>query len=526
MSYTLGIDIGTSSTKAVVVAEDGGVRAVGQTNYQFDCPHPGWVEQGTEVWWEACCQAVKQALAAFAALGESAQAIKAVGFSGQMHGLIPLDKGGRVLRPAILHCDARTHNEVEEVRAVFAACEREGRPLTGSEYNGVATSESRPLTGSEYNPVFSGFMLPSLLWMRRHEQRLYEQTANVIMSKDFLRYKLCGEIASDYSDASATLMFDIKDNKWSHDIIDAFDLARDIYPVCYDSCHPVGSITTRAARETGLCTGTMVVCGGCDQAMQAVGNGVVLPGQATVNIGSSGQFSIQSALPLANPARNTNTFSAYQKGAWYTMGATMSAGLSFKWFNSMFGDTNYAALDKSINAVPPGSGGLLFLPYLNGERTPHVNPLLSAAFFGMNYNTGRVEMARAVMEGVSYALFQCAEVCAGLGLSADELIASGGGSQSDVWLQMLADVFGKPFKVSERNEAAGAGAAAVAAVGAGMFATVREACAAQVRYRDKVWEPCQERNKTYGIYYNLFKEMYKGCSPQLQALTKVGRDGC
>jgi xylulokinase len=499
MPYTMGIDLGTSSLKAVIVDIDGNIKAMGQKSYQLKCPRPGWVEQDTETWWRSCREAVAEALAG---LGEPSSEIKAVSFSGQMHGLVPIGHNGNVLRPAIIHCDARTTKEVMEIKDRFAGLKPKG---------------------SEFNPVFTGFLLPSLLWMRENEKALYEKTAFVFLPKDFLKYKLCSEINTDYSDAAGTLLYDIEANQWSKDICSIFDIPPGLLPPCFDSTTPVGQITGRAAAETGLREGTLVVSGGADQVMQAIGNGTILPGQAIVNIGSSGEVCFQSGRPIRNSLLNTNTFSAYKQGAWYTMGATMAAGLSFKWFNNLFDSADYAAADTQIAQVPAGSGGLIFFPYLNGERTPHVNPVLSSAFFGMNYNTGRPQMARAVMEGVTYSLAQCAELCESLDLRAEEFVASGGGAQSPVWLQMISDVFGKPIKVSARKEQAAVGAAAAAAVGAGFFPSIEAACAAQARYEDTVWTPSWENHAVYSKYFHIFKDMFAACSKELQRLTEMGR---
>jgi xylulokinase len=347
-----------------------------------------------------------------------------------------------------------------------------------------------------------------------------------MLPKDFLKLKLCGELCSDYSDASATLAFDIERFEWSREILDALDIPVALFPPCYAGDYVVGRITETAAAETGLDRATLVINGGADQVMQAIGNGAVLPGQATVNIGSSGQVCFQAGRPIRNPALSTNTFCAYQSGAWITMGAIMSAGLALKWFTGLFGGGNvFAAIDDEAEKVPAGSGGLLFLPYLSGERTPHLNPDLRGAFLGLGLGTGRAELARAVMEGVTFALNECIEVCAGLGLSATELIASGGGARSALWLQIQADVFGIPLKVTETEEQASLGAACVAAAGAGLYTSIAEASSAMVRYKEKRYLPDGRQHTLYKKYYGLYKRAFADAGSVLSDLTKLARNG-
>jgi xylulokinase len=503
MPYLMGIDLGTSSLKTLIVTPQGELRAESAGTYQFDSPRNGYAEQDPAVWWEACVSSIKAALAK---PGISPGDIKALSFSGQMHGAVFLDADRKPVRPAILHCDTRSGAAVEKIKTLLT---------------------EKNLFAGQYNPIYTGFLLVSLFWLRENEPQNYGRIQYVMLPKDFLKMKLCGEICSDYSDASATLAFDIERFTWSREILDALDISSALFPPCFASDYVTGRVTDRAASETGLDPLTLVVNGGGDQVMQALGNGAALPGQATVNIGSSGQVCFQVGSPVKNPGLSTNTFCAYQNGAWITMGAIMSAGLALKWFAALFGgDCSFAGIDGEAEKVPAGSGGLLFLPYLAGERTPHMNPDLRGAFLGLGLGMGRAEMARAVMEGVAFALTECIEVCSGLGLSAAELIASGGGARSALWLQIQADIFGIPIKVAETEEQAALGAACVAAAGAGMYQSVAEASSAMVRYKDKRYRTNERQHMIYREYYGLYKRAFKGCDALLSALTKFTRQGC
>lgn len=500
MAYLMGIDLGTSSLKVIVIDEEGNLKLQTANSYRFDSPQSGYAEQDPRVWWETCCKTVGHAVEL---LGTHTTEIKAISFSGQMHGAVFLDREMRPIRPAILHCDARTTEQVARIRRTL----------------GVDFIRSVVL-----NPIYTGFLLPSLMWVRDNEIQNYHRIRHVVLPKDYLKMMFTGRITSDYSDASATLAFDVKRVSWSEDILDAMEVSPDILPECLGTTVPIGSVTRMAARETGLVEGTMVVNGGADQIMQAIGNGSIEPGMATVNIGSSGQVCFQSDQAIENPALNTNTFCGYARGKWITMGATMTAGLSLGWFNSLFNKVDYAKLNEAIHAVRPGSGGLIFLPYLNGERTPHINPNLSGAFLGINTETSRAQMARAIMEGVTYSLMQCIEVCGELGLRAGEFIASGGGARSAPWLQIQADVYNTPVKVSMIQEQAGLGAAIVAGVGSGHFSSVKQGCQEVIQYKDELYIPSQENHQVYQEYYQLFKDVYRASRDVIEKVTQIGRD--
>lgn len=495
----MGIDAGTSSLKTIVTDEGGNMMALASRNYQYDIPHPGFAQQEPDVWWDACVDSVRQALAQSGLTGGD---IAAVGFSGQMHGVVMLDENGHSVRPAILHCDARSGRQVQQLNEL------------------LGPQRVRELL---MNPIYTGFMLPSLLWVRENEPENFQRIRRVCLPKDYLKYRLAGHVSTDYSDASATLAFDIRKGAWSAEVLKITELDEGWFPPCHNTCSAVGTVSQSAAAATGLSPKTLVVAGGADAVMQGIGNGAVRTDIVTANIGSSGQVCFQSDVPVENPALTTNTFCGYQKGRWITMGAIMHAGLALKWFNSLFDSTNYAKLDAEAQAVGPGSGGLVFLPYLNGERTPHLDPDLSALFLGCSTGTTRAHMARAVMEGVAFALNECMEVCGGLNLTASSVVASGGGAKSPLWLQIQADVYGLPVRVAQVSEQAALGAAIAAGVGAGVYRDMEQGCAAAVRYCRQVTQPNPAAHQTYRAYYQLYKDAYTANRQLLERATRLGR---
>lgn len=499
MSYYIGIDLGTSSVKTILMDSGGKIIASDAEDYQFDTPINGFAEQNPEVWWSAFCKTIQKVLIQF---GKKADLVKGISFSGQMHGLVALDSNKKVIRPSILHCDARSYEQVLEINKTF---------------------NREEILKYFMNPIYTGFLIPSLLWLKEKEPENYARIKYTFLPKDYIKYRLTGEINCDYSDASATLGFDIENSVWSKEILERLGIDKTFFPNCNASIDCIGSVTKEAAEMTGLMIGTPVMCGGADQVMQSIGNGVIEPGRGTVNIGTSGQVCVQSEKALKNPDLNTNTFCGYDKNRWYTMGAIMNAGLSFKWFNQLIGTVDYKDLDKDIETVKAGSGGIIFLPYLNGERTPHLNPNISGVFMGVNLNTKKPQMARSVMEGVTYALCQSMEIITGLGIDVKEMVASGGGARSKTWLQMQSDIFGIPLKTALVQEQAGYGAAIVAATGAGEFLNIEEACRNTVKYHNYIYEPNCEAHKIYQEYFDIYKKTYVKIKEVLQDVTELGR---
>jgi xylulokinase len=494
----MGIDIGTSSLKVLILKDNGLVCALCGCDYQYDSPMSGFAEQDPEIWWEACVTGINNALAMS---GLSGNEIDCVGFSGQMHGLVTLDKNGNCIRPAILHNDARSEKQVDEIKNIL------------SEEN---------IKDLLMNPVYTGFWLPSLLWIRENEPDNYNKIAKLCFPKDFIRYKLTGEIATDFSDASASLLFDIKNLTWSEHLLKTFNFSETWFPDCETSGAYAGNISKSAAILTNLPTNVKVAFGGADAVMQALGNGALGKDIVTANIGSSGQICFQTETYISNPDLTTNTFCGFERGRWITMGAIMHAGLAKKWIHKVLKTSDYKELDDLASTSKEGSG-LIFLPYLNGERTPHLNPNLTGLFLGITMGTTDANLARAVMEGVAFALKNAMEVCEGLGLKADGVIASGGGAKSEFWLQILSDIFALPVKVSKSEEQAALGAAITAGVCAGAFNDYSEGVRRSVKYSEKEWLPDTSRTKLYEKYYELYKDAYEVNKDLLVRLRTLGR---
>lgn len=498
MAYLLGIDLGTSSLKALIVDEAGREISFGAQKYRFTIPHNGYAEQWPEAWWNACCLACREAMAANRiAPGD----IGAIGISGQMHGTVAFDSAMRVIRPAILHCDARTGRQNAYINKKLAA-ENPAELLM--------------------NPVCSGFMLPSLLWLRDNEPQHYEKIRHVALPKDYLRCRMTGELASEYSDASATLLFDLRNGCWSEKILRLFQIPSSILPAVHESAQTAGRLTAPAAEEMGLAAGTPVAYGGGDQVMQAIGNGVIGEPGATLNVGSSAQICFPVARIIENPRGNTNFFQGFDRNHWIEMAATLNGGLCFQWISGILGEKDWDHLNAEIAKIPPGCGGLVFLPYLGGERSPHRNADIRGSFSGLSYGTTRYEMARAVMEGVTFALYDCYRLCLGLGLGAERFVTSGGGARSPQWRQIQADVMGKPLLRTVSEEQASVGAAITAGVCAGIYRDIADGCRAAVRYRDEVTEPDLQNHAVYAQYFTIYRKLFSAQRDVIEELTRLG----
>ncbi len=450
----LGLDVGTSGVKAILVAvggpAPGDVVAAATAPLTMATPRPGWAEQDPEAWWAAGVDAVR------AALGRAPGArVAAVGVSGQMHSSVFLDRAGAVIRPALLWCDGRTTPECEEITARAGG---EGR-----------------LRDLVCNPALEGFTLPKVLWLRRHEPDAYARLATVLLAKDFVRHRLTGVLATEPSDASGTLMFDVAGGRWSEELLGAVDVAPGLLPAVGGSAEVLGRVTAAAAAATGLAAGTPVVGGGADNACGAAGVGVVAPGEAVASWGTSGTVLATTAEPRVDPALRAHTFAHAAPGVWYVMGVVLSAGGAFAWYREQLArDAAGAAdadrrLDDEAASVPLGADGVTFLPYLQGERTPHRDASLRGALLGLSLAHTRAHLTRAVLEGVCFALRDSLEVLRELGLAPGELLLTGGGARSPFVRRLQADVYGVPVAAVGREEGPAYGAALLAAVGAGAF---------------------------------------------------------
>jgi xylulokinase len=496
----MGIDIGTSSTKTVVIGLDGTLLGLATQEYAVETPRPGWAEQNPETWVEAALDTMRRALVA---ADISAEQVQAIGLSGQMHGTVCLDRRGRALRPAIIWADQRSAAQVAEVEA------RIGRER---------------LAAWTANPLATGFMLATWLWLREHELDVVADTAHLLLPKDYVRYRFTGEIGAEPSDASSTLLFDTANRCWSAPLLAALGLDARVLPPVVASAHVAGGLLPEIAAATGLCLGTPVIYGGSDQAMQAVGHGVVAPGALSSTIGTGGQLFAPIAHPAYDPQARLHCFCHVMPDMWHLESAMLAAGLSLKWLrdNVMMGLT-YQEIADAAATVPPGAEGLFFLPYLAGERTPHMDPHARGGFIGLTLRHGRAHMARAVMEGVVFGMRQGLALMLDLGVTPERdvghgIVASGGATQHPLWLQLQADMFNRPLYRTTTVEAAAVGAALLAGVGVGVYADVADAVSRVVRYADAVVMPDPENVARYASLAETFTALYPALAPTYNAL--------
>ena len=487
----LGIDIGTGGSRALLVDERGGVRA------GFTAPHeemrmerPLWAEQRPENWWEAAVIAIRGALAQAGASGKD---VKGIGLSGQMHGLVILDQSCAVIRPSLIWCDQRSQKQVDDVNA------RVGRDAV---LRYIA------------NPVLTGFTLPKLLWVRDNEPANFERVRHMLLPKDYVRFRLTGEFASEVSDASGTAVFDVVNRRWSFEMMDALGLDRAILPRCYESSEVTGCITRAVAELTGLAEGTPVVGGGGDQASSAVGNGIVEPGIVSCTLGTSGVVFAHMEKVAYDPAGRVHTFCHAVRDKWHVMGVTQGAGLSLQWFrNRLAPGTAYDALTEEAATSPAGAHGLFWLPYLMGERTPHLDATARGGWIGLTAKHTRADLIRAVIEGVSYSQRDCLDIIGELGVEMNSVRASGGGAQSRFWRGLLAAILDKRLVTLETQEGSAYGAALLALAGTGAYASVPEVCRAAIREVESIEPGAQaafytKAHKVYQSIYPALKPVY------------------
>lgn len=499
MACLMGVDLGTSSVRAMIVCEGGEVLAVEGEGYDVVIPAPRQAEQDPLLWWEKARAVIGRAVGA---AGVPADDIVAVSFSGQMHGLVCLDEKGHPVRPAIIWPDQRSAGSIEDI---FAKVGRDR------------------VVENIQNAIATGFLIASLYWLKEHEPECYRRTHSVMLPKDYIKYRLSGKVLTDYSDAAGSAAFDNVKMQWAWDLLDELGLDRDKFPPCGPSTELAGHVTAEASASTGLSRKTWVVNGGADQAMQAIGNGIVDKGVFAANIGTGGQVSTSMDRPVFDPKIRTSTFAHAMPECWYVMGAVLASGLSLKWLaGKVLGDTDFAGLSARAAGTPAGSGGLLFLPYLTGERTPHLDPDARAVFFGLTLAHERSHMVRAVMEGVVYAFRDCMEIIVGMGLPCRRLIASGGGANSDLWLQIQADILGREVHRSLVKEQACLGAAITAGVGTGVYPGFSEACAKLVRFDDRVYSPIPANVRVYDEGFPIYQEIYRADKALFKRLNALG----
>ena len=481
----LGIDIGTGGSRALLVDRAGRVLAAHTVAHEDMAQHqPLWAEQRPENWWDAAVSAIQGVLAQS---GVSGSQIQGIGLSGQMHGLVILDEANNVIRPSLIWCDQRSQAQVDWVNQTVGKAK---------------------VLDCIANPVLTGFTLPKLLWVRDNEPANYERIRKVLLPKDYVRFRLTGEFATEVSDASGTALFDVVNRRWSFELADAVGIDRAFLPACYESSEISGRITTEVATLTGLAAGTPVVGGGGDQAASAVGNGIVAPGIVSCTLGTSGVVFAHMEQVQYDPAGRVHTFCHAVKGKWHVMGVTQGAGLSLQWFrNQLAPGADYNDLMAEAATAPAGSQGLYWLPYLMGERTPHLDATARGGWIGLTNSHRRADLIRALIEGVSYSQKDCLDIVESLGVGVASVRASGGGAKSPFWRQILADVFNKPVVTLESQEGSALGAALLAMVGTGEYAAVPEVCAAVIRENARV-EPQPAVTPTYTKGHTTYQALY------------------
>ncbi|MCX7800418.1 MAG: xylulokinase [Fimbriimonadales bacterium] len=472
MARLLGIDVGTSGTKAVLIDETGAVLAQASAEYPISTPRPLWSEQDPEDWWrgvESCLRQIGQ------------PDVDAVGLSGQMHGSVFLDERDRVIRPAILWNDQRTAEECADIDRI------------------VGRDRVREITG---NPPVTGFQAPKILWLRKHEPEAFQRVRSILLPKDYVRFRLTGEKFTEVSDASGVGLFDVPGRRWSDEMLAALDLDPSLFPPAVESYEAPSKTLAGGCLSAGI----PVAGGGGDQAAGAVGTGAVAPGVVSASLGTSGVVFSALAEPNRDPDGTAQMF-CHANGAWHAMGVVLSCGGALRWYRDTLGaGASYDDLAREAAEAPPGAEGATFLPYLTGERCPYQDPLAKAAFAGLTLAHSRRHLSRAVFEGVSFALLDCMNLLRKLGAEADEVRVTGGGAKSAFWLGLLADLFQRPCVTLEHDEGPAYGAAILGGVAIGVWPSVREACARVVRLKGRIEPSGAEYSRAYERYRRLYAE--------------------
>ena len=507
MSYLIGIDVGTTGTKTILVDEQGNQLASALEEYPLYTPQPKWAEQEPEDWWQATTNTIQEVL-------EKSEIdkteIKGVGLSGQMHGLVIMDKKHQVLRPSILWCDVRTTEQCKYINQTV-----------GTEL----------LLQSTCNPALEGFTAPKIIWVKELEPDIYDKTATMFLPKDYVRFRLTGEIAMEASDAAGTLLFDVKQRQWSQPVLDKLRISSDLLPPTYESVDVCGQITPKVAEVTGLLVGTPVVAGGADNACGAVGNGIVKEGRISASLGTSGVVLAHSDQVKVDPNLRLHSFCHSVPNKCYMMGVMLSAGGAYRWFRDTIahremaeaaanGVDPYELLGQEAESAPVGSEGLIFLPYLTGERTPHADANAKANFFGLTLRHQRSHLVRSVMEGVTYGMRDSLELIRDLGTTVDQIYATGGGAKSALWRQMQADIYQAEIVTINIAEGPAFGAAILAGVGTGIYPSVESATDQIVKITSQT-HPIAENVAIYEQYYRIYGDLYPALKPQFDQVTEI-----
>jgi xylulokinase len=508
MQALLGLDLGTTGIKAALfAAEDGHVLASAFVEYPLMHPQPGWAEQNPADWWQATLAAIQVCLRQGAERGVQPEDVRGVGLSGQMHGVVLLDGDSRVLRPCIIWADQRSDEQCRWI----------------TERVGLAR-----LIELVSNPALPGFSAPKVLWVRDHEPELFARARLLLLPKDYIRYRLTGAVAMEISDAAGTCLLDVKKGEWSRELLAALDLDPALLPPVVPADAIAGRITPEVAALTGLQVGTPVAGGGADNACGAVGNGVVQPGLALVSIGTSGVVLAHANAPqvdTSSPVPRVHTFNHAVPGAWYLMGVTQAAGLSLRWLRDTIGLPErsleqatgidaYDLLSREAANAPAGSAGLFFLPYLQGERTPHLDAYARGGWIGLSAIHDRRHLVRSVLEGVAFSLKDCFAILNEQGLAIHQVRATGGGAKSPVWRQIIADILNVELVTTNAQEGPAFGAALLAGAASGVYASVEQACEATIKVAERT-SPDPARAALYAEAYKTYQALYPALKPLL-----------
>lgn len=494
----LGVDISTTGAKALLIDQEGRVVSSATTPLTLQTPQPLWSEQDPQEWWKSAVESIRQVIEA---ADIDPADIAAIGLTGQMHGLVMLDNSGRVLRPAILWNDQRTAAQCDQIRTR------------------VGKQRLIQVTG---NDALTGFTAPKILWVRDHEPDVYSQVRHILLPKDYIRYRLTGEYAVDRAGGSGTILFDLEKRTWSPEILAALEIPAEWLPATFEGPEITGQVSQQAASETGLVPGTPVVGGAGDQAAQAVGVGAVEPGIIALTLGTSGVVFAPTESALIEPEGRLHAFCHAIPGRWHFMGVMLSAAGSLQWHRDTIApELSFDELVAEAVEISPGSEGLLFLPYLTGERTPYPDPFARGAWIGLTIRHRRAHLTRAVLEGVAFGLKDSFGLIKNAGLGAvDQVRVSGGGAKSPLWKQILADVLDVELVTVNTTEGAAFGAALLAGVGAGIFTDVQEACSQAIDITGKTSPG--EAVRAYRDFYPQYQELYPVLADQFKAIAAAG----
>lgn len=507
MRFLLGLDVGTTSTRTVIIDENSKLIASSISNYKLITPKPGWAEQIPDDWWIASIKTIKDVIKKS---NVSPENIACIGLSGQMHGSVFLDSSGNVIRPAILWCDQRTFKQCETIYKIFG-------------YDGFIKLS--------YNRALPGFTAPKILWLKENEPENYKKVSKILLPKDYIRYKLSNTYATEVSDASGTILMDIPSRNWSNEILNGLHIKRSLLPEVFESDIISSKVSKEASNLTGLIEGTPIVGGGSDNAAGAVGSGIIRSGLISDSIGTSGVVFAHSDKPLYDPQGRVHSFCHAVPGKWHLTGVTLSAAGSLRWYFDEFGPSKeiiknfpdikgYNLLDKQAERVSAGSDGLIFLPYLSGERTPYADPDARGVFFGISYLHGPDHFVRSIMEGVAFSQLDCLTLMRDLNINSDKIILFGGGAKSSTWRQIIADILNSKVVTLNVEEGSAFGAAIIAGEGCGIYSSIKEGVD-KIINEDKENNPIAENVEKYKKLYAIYKLLYKDLKDNFKKLSSL-----